>query len=105
MAKYTPDRAGTRNYLQHSPQLRMELHRRALLGLSAAAALMHQHTGAMAASGRVQDDGPNGGAKGDRMQFSVTFDVGHAVPATWHDKPEVALNALRAAVTMMEAGR
>lgn len=104
MARYTPDRRGTRRYLQYSPELKRELHRRALLGVAAAAGLMHHRTGTMAASGRAEDDGPNGGARGDRMQYSVVFDVPYAVPATWHNAEEVALAALRHAKSMMERG-
>lgn len=104
MARYTPDRRGTRRYLQYSPELKRELHRRALLGVAAAAGLMHHRTGAMAASGHVEDDGPNGGVRGDRMQYSVVFDIPYAAPATWHNAEAVALDALRAAKALMSRG-
>lgn len=105
MATYRADHKGIGNYLQHSPELRILLHARALLGVSAAVGLMHHRTGAIAASGHVEDDGVNGGIRHDRMQYSVVFDAPGAVPAAFHDDPAVLRNALLAAIAVMEAGR
>lgn len=101
--KYTPDHVGVAGYLRFEPDLRAELERRALLGLSVGAALAPRRTGALARSGHVEFDGTNGGVKHDRMQVSVVFDVPYAAAATWpygHDRTAY-LQAVKAA---MEAG-
>ncbi len=107
MAKYTPDRAGIRGYLQHDRDLRATLHKRALLGLSAASAVAPRRTGALSTSGSVQDDGPNGGVNGDRMQYSIHFTVRHAVPVTFPQRPKdpTANDYLELAVAVIERGR
>lgn len=104
MARYTPNYRGIGEYLKYSPELKRELYRRALLGQSTAASLMHHKTGKMAASGRVVDNGPNGGFRHNRMELAVVFTVPYAVPATWHNARQVALDALLAAVSVMERG-
>lgn len=103
MARYTPDHAGTRAYLQYSPELKRELHRRALLGLSAAVALAPRRSGKLAASGHVEDDGPTAGKNHDRMQFSIVFDEFYAAWATYVPQDNRAY--LRAAISIMERGR
>lgn len=103
MARYTPDHAGTKRYLQFSPGLKREMYRRGRLGLSVAAALAPRRTGSLAASGKVIDDGPHGGFQGDRMQFSIVFDIGYAVPATFPDENDPGnLAYLRAAIAVIE---
>lgn len=102
---YTPDDAGTGQYLNHSPELRLELHRRALLGASLARALAqtgktHEHQ----ASGHVEDDGPNGGVNKDRMQFSIVFDSPHSVPVTFPRRDPTARDYLLAALVVVERG-
>lgn len=99
--RYTPDRAGVAGYLRFEPALKRELERRAYLGLAVGVALAPRRTGALAASGRVQDDGPNGGAKHDRMQVSVIFDIPYAAAATWTPDNTAYLDAAKAA---MEGG-
>jgi hypothetical protein len=90
--KYTEDHRGTGEYLNHSPELKAELLRRAHMGLAVATSLAKigrandPHRGALKASGRVVDDGPNRGFHRDRMQVSIVFDVPHAVPATFRNK-------------------
>jgi hypothetical protein len=101
--KYNPDHAGVAAYLRTSPELAAELHRRALMGVATAAALAPRRTGALAASGHVEFDGPNEGAKHDRMQYSVVFDVPHAAAATWIPGPDER-SYLLAAKAIMEAG-
>jgi hypothetical protein len=103
--KYKPDHRGISQYLQHDQRLKMELHRRALLGLSLARALaQHGATGRHAASGHIEDDGPNGGVDRDRMQFSIVFDSPHSVPVTFPDRHPEARNYLLAALTVVERG-
>jgi hypothetical protein len=104
MAKYTPDYRGTRKYLQYSPELRRELHRPAILGLGVASALAPRRTGTLASSGEVRDDGPNGGANQDRMQFSVHFTVRYAVPVTFPKTRPDERDYLEAAIHVMERG-
>lgn len=103
MAKYTPDYRGTRNYLQHSPGLKRELHRRALMGLSVAVALAPRVSGKLALSGHIEDEGPNGGRHHDRMSYSIVFDEYYAAWATY--RPEDNRAYLRAAISIMKAGR
>lgn len=105
MAKYRPNPAGVRKYLQFDRNLQRELHRRAILGLGVASGLAPRgKTGRLAASGEVRDDGPNGGVNGDRHQFSVHFTVPYAVPATYPRRDPTARDYLRAAVPVMERG-
>lgn len=101
---YTPDRAGVARYLNENRELKAELHRRALLGKSAAVAALEprRHTGRLAASADVTDDGPNQGVHHDRMGYSVRFTVDYAVPATFPGAPERAY--LDVALRTMEAG-
>jgi hypothetical protein len=106
--RYTEDHRGTGDYLQHSPELKAELMRRAGLGLSVATSLAKigrandPHRGALKVSGRVTDDGPHGGIHHDRMQVSVQFVVPHAVPATFRNKYHgPAVDYLRAALAVM----
>jgi hypothetical protein len=105
MAKFTPNRHGIRQYLQHSPELRRELHRRAILGQGVAAALAPYRTGTLSTTSEVRDDGPNGGIHGDRMQFSIHFTVRYAVPATYPQRRAQERAYLEAAIRVMEAGR
>jgi hypothetical protein len=105
MAKYTPNRAGIRKYLQFDRDLQRELHRRAILGLGVASGLAPRgETHRLAASGEVRDDGPNGGVNNDRHQFSIHFTVPYAVPATYPRRNPLARDYLRAAVVVMERG-
>lgn len=101
---YTPDRKGVAQYLKFDKQLNMELHRRALLGLSLAVALAPRRTGKLAASGRVVDDGPNAGVNHDRMGYSVVFNVPYAVPATYPKRDPTARDYLIAALAVMSRG-
>lgn len=95
---YTPDRKGIAGYLTSDPELRECLRLRAGMALAAAQALMHKRTGAMAASGRVEDQGVQPVFRGDpRMTLAVVFDAPGAVAITFHDQPNVALEALKAA--------
>jgi hypothetical protein len=98
--KYTPQRPGIAQYLRNEPALRDELERRAHLGAAVGAALAPRRTGELARSGHVEFDGPNGGVKHDRMQYSVIFDVPYAAAATWPNRTAY-LEAVKAA---MEAG-
>lgn len=104
MAKYTPDYAGIRRYLSFNPDLRRELHRRAILGQGVAVALAPWRTGELAGSSDVSDDGPFRGVHHDRMQFSINFTIRHAVPATFR-KGHNQRAYLEAAVHVMEMGR
>lgn len=101
--KYTPDHEGTGAYLRTSPELNNELHRRALVGLNVAVSLAPYRTGALKRSGHVEFDGSNGGAKHDRMQYSVVFDSPHAAAATWIPGPDERAYLL-AAKRAMEGG-
>ena len=105
MGSYTPNRHGVGQYLQHDRDLRRELHRRAILGQGVAVALAPRARGSLAASSEVRDDGPNGGANGDRMQFSIHFNAPHAVPATYPQRLRQQRAYLEAAIRVMEAGR
>lgn len=105
MARYRADHIGTRRYLMFNPELKRELHRRAILGLGVAAGLAPRRTGALASSGEVRDDGPNSGTRGDRMGFSIHFTSEHAVPGTYdRDAPDNRAYLL-AAISAMERGR
>lgn len=104
MADYTPDYRGIGKYLQFSPELNRELHRRAILGLGVASALAPRRSGSLASSGEVRDDGPNGGVNRDRMQFSIHFTVRHALPVTFPKRRPDERDYLEAAVNVMEAG-
>ena len=104
MGKYTPNRHGIGQYLQHEPGLRRELHRRAILGQGVAVALAPRDTGELSQSSEVRDDGPNGGVNGDRMQFSIHFTVSHAVPATYPQRRPQPRYYLEAAIRVMERG-
>jgi hypothetical protein len=102
---YKADLPGIGNYLNHSPELRLELHRRALLGVSMAKALaQHGKTSEHANSGHVEDDGPNGGVNKDRMQFSIVFNSPHSVPVTFPRKDPHARDYLLAAMAVVERG-
>jgi hypothetical protein len=80
---YTPDHSGVSGYLRNEPALRAELERRAHVGLGVGRALAPRRTGKLAESGHVVFDGSRGGARHDRMAFSVIFDVSYAAAATW----------------------
>jgi hypothetical protein len=118
---YTPDYPGFDLYLQTSPELNAELHRRAELGLTIAVALAPVYTGrsniripgTLKASGHVEDDGI-GGIHFDRMQVSVVFDPigtnddGYGAAGTYqHQRGGVRnknVDYLIAAIPMIEAG-
>lgn len=96
---YTPDHVGTGAYLRSDPSLRSELERRAYLGLAVARSLAPRRTGRLAESGHVES-GPGHGIHGDRMQFTVVFDIDYAAGATWPNRTAY----LEAAQAVMEAG-
>lgn len=111
---YTPDYGGIASYLKSDPELHQELRRRAELGLTVARALAPRLDaprngripGALAASGHVTDDGL-GGAKHDRMQVSIVFDVTYTAAATYrfrHNPDEAARAYLMAAIPIIEKG-
>jgi len=96
--KYTPDHVGTGAYLRNEPALRSELERRAHLGVAVGASLAPHRTGKLASSGHVEVD-----PKGDRMRYSVVFDVPYAAAATYPPGPDERMYLL-AAIAAMEAG-
>jgi hypothetical protein len=111
---YRPDYAGIAGYLKSDPELRAELRRRAELGLTVARALAprlreprpDRIPGALAASGKVTDDGI-GGVHHDRMQFSVVFDIFYAAAVTYrfrHNPDQAARAYLMAAIPVIEKG-
>jgi hypothetical protein len=103
---YHPDSAGIGAYLRSDPDLRAELHRRADLGLTVARALAPRHTGALAATGHVEDSGLDD-AHHDRMQISVIFTIDYAAAATYrfrHNPDETARAYLMAAIPVIEKG-
>lgn len=101
--KYRKDIKGTGLYLRESPELRAELHRRARIGLTFAAARARKRTGRQAASGHVEDAGI-GGVKKDRMQVDVVFDVPYSAAREFGNKRSRAEGNLRAAVPIIERG-
>lgn len=101
---YTPDYRGIRSYLNNSPQLRKELHRRAILGLGVAVGLAPRRTNALASSGEVVFDGSDQGKDHDRMQYSIQFTVHYAVPVTFPKRFPDARDYLRAAIPIIERG-
>lgn len=100
-------------YLRHDPELKGELQRRALLGLTIATALAprlrhptrNRVPGALAASGRVVDQGTDD-AHHDHMALRVEFTIDYAAAATWpHNRRNpAAADYLRAAIPAMERG-
>lgn len=114
--RYDPDRRGIGDYLKFDPELKVELARRAELGLAVARALapVLKHPqrdrvpGELKGSGHVEDDGV-GGFHHDRMQLSVVFDPfqGYGAAATFphrrHPDP-TARDYLLAAIPMIERG-
>lgn len=110
MARYTPDYRGIGNYLQHSPQLKKELHRRLILGQGVAVGLAprsrtDERKGIrLSESSEIRDDGPNGGVNGDRMQMSLHFTAPHAVPVTFRRGDPSARDYLLAALAVMQRG-
>lgn len=101
--RYKPDRAGIAGYLKADTELRAELHRRARLGLTFAAARARKLTGRQAASGHLEDVA-RGGVKGDRMQVDVVFDAPYSAAREFGNKRSRAEGNLRASVPIIEHG-
>lgn len=112
---YKADEAGIGRYMREDPELKVELRRRAEMGLTLARALaprlQRPHAGrvpgALAASGQVTDDGIGGapGKYGPRMHFSVVFTVEYAAAATYRfrrNPDHLARAYLLAAIPIIE---
>lgn len=111
--RYDPNHVGLSGYLRESPELKVEMLRRARTGLAVGQALAPRLSrprrdrvpGALAASGHVVDDGI-GGARHDRMQVSVIFDVFYAVNVSFDQRRarEITRAYLEAMKAVIEAG-
>ncbi len=102
--RYRPDRASTGVYLRTDPDLKNELRRRATLGLRAARTTVARDTGRLAASGHIEDAGPRGGTKRDRMELRVVFDAPHAAAVEFGNRRWSGRPYLRPVIPIMRRG-
>ena len=102
--RYRPDHRSTGVYLRTDPALKAELRRRANLGLAAARANIRNDTGALARSGHVEDMGPRGGRKRDRMELQIVFDAPHAAAVEFGTRRGRGRPYLRPAIRVIERG-
>lgn len=103
--KYKTDPRAVGVWLKTDRGLNAELKRRAHLGLAVGRALAPRRTGALAASGKIVDDGL-GGVNRDRMQVSVVFDEEYTAAVTFDKRrrQQITRAYLFAVKAVIEAG-